>query len=74
MRNRLLRRREKLAFLKQSLHHLNLRETLRRGYAVLRKDDRSVVRSEADVRPLESVEALLYDGRLVCQVREKKRD
>ena len=74
IRSRLRLRGEKLAFLKQSLHHLNLRETLKRGYAVLRKDDRSVVRSEADVRPLESIEALLYDGRLVCQVQEKKRE
>jgi exodeoxyribonuclease VII large subunit len=74
IRNRLRRQGEKLAFLRQSLHHLNLRETLKRGYAVLRKDNRAVIRSEADVRPMESIEAQLYDGRLVCQVREKKKE
>jgi len=74
IRHRLRLDGEKLAFLRQSLHHLNVRGTLKRGYSILRKEDRAIIRSEADVRPMESIEALLYDGRLVCRVQEKKKD
>lgn len=74
IRDRIRRQGEKLAFIKQSLRHLNLRETLKRGYSILRKEDQVVVRSQAQVEPLESIEALLYDGRLICRVQEKKKE
>jgi exodeoxyribonuclease VII large subunit len=74
IRPALARRGEKVAFLRQSLHHLNVRGTLKRGYAILRKGNQAVIRSKGDVQPLESIEALLYDGRLVCRVQEKKRE
>jgi exodeoxyribonuclease VII large subunit len=70
---RLERRGERLTFLKKGLTHLSVRETLRRGYAVLTKADRTAVRSESEVAVGETVEAMLYDGGLTCQVREKKR-
>jgi exodeoxyribonuclease VII large subunit len=71
---RLERRGERLAFLKKGLTHLSVRETLRRGYAVLTRADRTAVRSESEVAVGETVEAMLYDGGLTCQVREKKRN
>lgn len=74
IRQNLCRGAERTAFLKRSLGHLNVRGTLKRGYAILRKEDRSVIRSEAHVRPMESIEAQLYDGRLICRVQEKKKD
>jgi exodeoxyribonuclease VII large subunit len=70
---RLDRRAERLAYLKKGLSHLSVRETLRRGYAVLTKADRSAVRSEGEVAVGETVDAMLYDGGLTCRVLEKKK-
>lgn len=41
---------------------------LSRGFAVLRKDDKSVVRSFSDVKPGETLEALLHEGKLKIKI------
>lgn len=70
---RLQRRTDRLAYLKKGITHLSVRETLKRGYAVLTKTDRTAVRSQAEVAVDETLDAMLYDGGLTCQVRGKKK-
>jgi exodeoxyribonuclease VII large subunit len=70
---RLERRAVRLDYLQKGLTHLSVRETLKRGYAVLTKADRTAVRSQAEVAVDETLDAMLYEGGLTCQVRGKKK-
>ncbi len=52
----------------QGLNNLNPLATLERGYAILRREDTTVLRSANQVKPGDRVHARLRDGGLDCRV------
>lgn len=53
---------------KEKLVALGPLNVLSRGFSILRKSDQSVVRSFADVKPGETLEALLHEGKLKIKI------
>jgi exodeoxyribonuclease VII large subunit len=58
----------KLKTSREKLIALSPLNVLSRGFAVLRKEDKSVVRSFSDVQPGETLEALLHEGKLKIKI------
>ncbi len=58
----------KLKTSREKLIALSPLNVLSRGFAVLRKADKSVVRSFSDVQPGETLEALLHEGKLKIKI------
>ncbi|MCP5424065.1 MAG: exodeoxyribonuclease VII large subunit [Gammaproteobacteria bacterium] len=69
LRYRLERATQRLEAASRTLHAVSPLQTLGRGYAIVRRhDDGTVVQRADQVRTGEQVEALLAEGRLLCQV------
>lgn len=64
------RRRYQVATAARALDTVSPLATLSRGYAIVSRDDGQIVRRHDEVKPGDSVETRLADGRLLCRVEE----
>ncbi len=68
--NRLNRENSRLTSLMQELDIVSPLATLKRGYAIARKDDKQIIRSYHDVCVNENIEIILGEGELLCRVEK----
>ncbi|WP_303900804.1 exodeoxyribonuclease VII large subunit [Thiohalomonas denitrificans] len=61
---------QRLASAARALDSVSPLATLSRGYAVISREDDTVVRRNTDVRTGDRITARLHEGRLVCRVEE----
>jgi exodeoxyribonuclease VII large subunit len=69
IRHNLERRRQALTGTVRALDTVSPLATLSRGYAIVRDPlDKSILRSAKGIKPGDSIETLLGEGRLICEV------
>lgn len=64
--------RQRLKSIESSIHHLDPRNVLKRGYSMTYKNGESV-KSVSDIKKGDSIKTVLYDGELMSQVSSKKK-
>ncbi len=62
---------KRYALANERLQNFSPLATLKRGYAIIRKQNRKVVRSSGDVQQGEKLEVLLHEGRLIVHVDQQ---
>jgi exodeoxyribonuclease VII large subunit len=67
----LRQKKEKIEELKNGLLHLNLKRTLKRGFSILRKDEK-IIRDSGEVDLGDNIDGELYKGRILCKIIKKE--
>lgn len=74
LRHSLQLRRAHLDGLRSRLTALNPRATLERGFAIVEREDGSLLKSAGDVRPDDQINVQLWDGRIASRVEKIQAD
>jgi len=74
LRHNLQLRRAHLNGLRSRLTTLNPRATLERGFAIVEREDGSLLKSVRDVRPGDQINVQLWDGKIVSRVENIQAD
>ncbi|MFO8056679.1 MAG: exodeoxyribonuclease VII large subunit [bacterium] len=65
---------QRLAARRERLQALSPRATLQRGYSIVRDRENNIIKSSGAVKPADSLEVILYKGRLGVQVEKIMKD